>query len=88
MQADDWTAASSVSWLAPNAEDAIRPIGNYLADKKLMLQHVFDSVPHSQLQAILPPILKVRHAPNPKKSKRAFHIYSHIIAIHNLINNV
>lgn len=35
------------------------PIGHYVDDRKLMLQHVFASVPRGQIQAMLPPILKV-----------------------------
>ena len=40
-------------------EQAELPIGHYVDDRKVMLQHVFASVPRCQIQAMLPPVLKV-----------------------------
>merc|ERR1712071_149065 len=39
-------------------EQAELPIGHYVDDRKVMLQHVFASVPRCQIQAMLPPVLK------------------------------
>jgi len=40
------------------AEEVLLPIRHYVDDRKLMLQHVFASVPRGQIQAMLPPLLK------------------------------
>ena len=42
-------------------EEEVLPMCHYVDDRKLMLQHVFASVPRGQIQAMLPPILKVNH---------------------------